>query len=109
MSYGRGSAFREAGIEMLAFRVEATGRIPRPVLARQEPGPSNPAAALKGARDVYFPSRDFVSTEVYDMEKLRAGNGLRGPAIIETPVTTIVLHPGQEARVDEYLNVVIEG
>lgn len=108
MSYGRGSAFREAGIEMLAFRVEATGRIPRPVLARQKPGPRDPAPALKGEREVFFPGQGFVSTVVYDMRKLRAGNALGGPAIIETPVTTIVVHPGQEARVDEYMNVVIE-
>jgi N-methylhydantoinase A len=30
-----------------------------------------------------------------------------GPAIVETKGTTIVVHPGNEARVDEYGNVVI--
>jgi N-methylhydantoinase A len=37
-----------------------------------------------------------------------AGNRVAGPAIIETPVTTIVLPPRQTATVDAYLNVAIE-
>ena len=108
MSYGRGSAFREAGIEMLAFRVEATGRIPRPVLAPQTPGQRNAGSALKGAREVFYPARGFVSTAVYDIGRLDPGNAIQGPAIVETPVTTIVVNPGQEARMDEYRNIVIE-
>jgi N-methylhydantoinase A/oxoprolinase/acetone carboxylase beta subunit len=31
-----------------------------------------------------------------------------GPAVIQVPDTTIVVHPGQAARVDPYGNVIIE-
>ena len=31
-----------------------------------------------------------------------------GPAIVETAGSTIVIHPGNEASVDDYGNVIIE-
>ena len=34
-----------------------------------------------------------------------SGMELTGPVIIEEQTSTIVLHPGQNARVDEYLNL----
>ena len=34
---------------------------------------------------------------------------MTGPAIIETPFTTIVVPEGKRAEVDTYLNIVIEG
>jgi hypothetical protein len=33
---------------------------------------------------------------------------IEGPAIIEEKTSTIVLHPGQHAEVDTYLNIEIE-
>ena len=37
-----------------------------------------------------------------------AGNRITGPAIVQVPDTTIVVHPGQAARLDPYGNVLIE-
>jgi N-methylhydantoinase A/oxoprolinase/acetone carboxylase beta subunit len=37
---------------------------------------------------------------VFDGEKLRCGNTLAGPAIVETADTTVVVHPGRTLRVD---------
>jgi N-methylhydantoinase A len=39
-------------------------------------------------------------TPVLDGEKLAAGNTIRGPAIVETADTTVVVHPGTRLRVD---------
>jgi len=67
---------------------------------------SDGAHALKGRRDVYFEEeRKFVSTRVYDFTKMYPGVELDGPAIVETPVTTIVINPRDLAVVDEYCNV----
>ena len=43
----------------------------------------------------------------YDFERLRPGNRVEGPAIVWTPITTLVLAPGHSARVDEYKNLVV--
>jgi N-methylhydantoinase A/oxoprolinase/acetone carboxylase beta subunit len=36
---------------------------------------------------------------------LQPGSEVIGPAIIETPITTIVVNPQDRAMVDEYFNV----
>ena len=51
---------------------------------------------------------DFEATPIFWGERLQAGNVVAGPAIIQVPDTTIVVHPGQAARVDPYGNVLIE-
>jgi N-methylhydantoinase A len=56
-------------------------------------------AALKGRRRAYFAGK-WVSTPIYDGVKLRARQTVVGPAIIEEPLTTIVVYPGQRARLD---------
>jgi N-methylhydantoinase A len=38
---------------------------------------------------------------------LEPGHQIRGPAIIEQLDTTTVIHPEQEATVDEYRNLII--
>jgi hypothetical protein len=39
---------------------------------------------------------------------MEPGNEIEGPAIVWTPITTIVLHPGQIATADEYRNLRVE-
>ena len=67
---------------------------------------ANPDVALKGKREVYFEEqRGFVSTNVYDFERLVPGTEFGGPGIVETPVTTIVVNPKDCAVIDEFRNV----
>jgi N-methylhydantoinase A len=40
------------------------------------------------------------TTPVFDGERLASGNQLKGPAIVETADTTVVVHPGRTLRVD---------
>ncbi|PYN92031.1 MAG: 5-oxoprolinase, partial [Candidatus Rokuibacteriota bacterium] len=66
-------------------------------------------AAHAAARPVYWAELgDFDDTPVFWGERLVAGNVVVGPAIIQVPDTTIVVHPFQTARVDPYGNVLIE-
>ena len=43
----------------------------------------------------------------YDFERLHPGHVVTGPGIVWTPITTLVVPPGQQARVDEYRNLVM--
>lgn len=66
----------------------------------------NQDQAVKEQRDVYFEEyRDFVKTKIFDFERLKPGIEISGPAVIETPVTTIVANPRDRAIVDEFHNV----
>jgi N-methylhydantoinase A/oxoprolinase/acetone carboxylase beta subunit len=59
-----------------------------------------------GKRKVYFD--DFITAPVFKMERLAPKNRIAGPAVIESPATTVLLHPDQRATVDSYLNLLIE-
>jgi N-methylhydantoinase A len=104
--YGKGSAYREAGKEIVTFRVIAIGALRKPTIRRDLPAASNPATALKGTRPVYFEEdRVFVATSVYDFERMCPGMNIAGPAVIESPVTTIVINPRDLATIDDFRNV----
>jgi N-methylhydantoinase A len=104
--YGRGSSFPGARLEIVTFRCRATAITPRPQLrpaATLEDGVA--AGASTGSRDVWWAERkECVATPVYDGQVLRPGNQILGPAVIETPDTTVVVHPGQSMRVDSFGN-----
>ncbi len=64
---------------------------------------SSGKAPIKGRRSAYFGGR-FVTVPIYDGPRVRAGQQMVGPAIIEEPFTTIVLHPRERARLDQFGN-----
>ena len=104
--YGAGTAFARAGIEVYALRVDAVGALTKPRLAPQPLGMSDAAAARKGERPAYFGGR-FVTTGIYERDRLGPGARLEGPAIVESPLTTVVIPPGHHAEVDGYRDLVI--
>ena len=107
--YGQGTAFREAGIEITLFRLDAIGQIKKPVLKTYQVGSQDPSKALLGEKEVYFyEAGGFVKTKLYDGTQIHAGNLLVGPSVVYYPGTTIVVGPDYKSSVDRYLNVVIE-
>lgn len=108
--YGAGAGFREARVEIVTYRVRTSAVSTRPALRpAPERGPTPPAAARAGTRPVYWSELgDLDATPVYQGEQLLPGNLVPGPAIIQVPDTTIVVHPWQTARLDPYGNVLIE-
>jgi N-methylhydantoinase A len=103
--YGKGSAFKDAGMEIGVFRVSAIGAIQRPTLSRQV---VQGEGAAPTHRDVYWRElKRFASTPIHNGARLAAHVRIEGPAIIEMPETTIVLHPDSAGQLDEYGNFVI--
>jgi N-methylhydantoinase A len=106
LTYGPGAGYREAGKEIMAFRVVAIGELNKPRLRKYPLLKNQAQAALKSERNAYFEeARDFIPTQIFDYGRLAPGSEIAGPAIIETPITTIVINPNDRAIVDEYLNV----
>jgi N-methylhydantoinase A len=104
-TYGKGSAFREAGIELTNVRVEAFGAARRPEL-KVETSAKAPAA---GRRRIFEPvAMQWMETAVYNWRELPVGFRIDGPAVIEHPETSVFVAAGQYARLDEGANITIE-
>ncbi|TIP52906.1 MAG: hydantoinase/oxoprolinase family protein [Mesorhizobium sp.] len=64
-------------------------------------GKSDPASAHKGVREAYIGGR-WHKANLYEMDLLQPGHEVTGPAIIEHPATTLVVHPQDRVHVDEW-------
>jgi N-methylhydantoinase A len=106
--YGVGAGFSEAGMEIDSLRVDAVGAVPKPLLveARGAEGPAGPARTQKGTRRAYFGGR-WLETAIHDYTAMQPGSTAAGPAIVEAPLTTIVLPPGYQGTLDGFHNLII--
>ena len=100
--YGRGSALAGAQLEIVVARLRARALTPRPKLvASKKATRAVPPSAKRKARSIYWPDLGkFRPTPVFDGEKLAIGNKIKGPAIVETADTTVVVHPSRTLRLD---------
>lgn len=104
-----GYAAREDAIELVNVRLTAVGVSPKPRFPALPQGTPDPAAALKGRRPVWFrESNAFQECPVFARERLRQGNVLLGPAIVEELDATTVIHPGYQASVDQHGNLLLQ-
>ena len=94
-------------VEIVNFQVTAIASIAKPQ-PRKFDAPQRPHAIPRGTRPAYFNASEPCEAPVWHRSDLPPGMRLAGPAIVEEQTSTIVLHPGQHAQVDEYLNIEIE-
>lgn len=95
-------------VEVINWRVVASG--PQPALSFSAGKPSSvDQRAEKGSRPVFsWREGAYVETRVYDRYALTPGTSFTGPAIVEERESTLVVSSRSRARVDDYLNVVVE-
>jgi N-methylhydantoinase A len=106
--YGEESAYRDAGIELVSFRFRGEGAVRKPELQVEEVGGEDAAGAIVKQVPAWVDRRGSIEELAgYDFERLVPGNRIPGPAIVWTPITTLVITPGQTARVDEHKNIVV--
>ena len=104
--YGEGAAFVEAGLEIMSFIVNAVKPAILPPTPKIRLESEDPSQAFKTKRDVFLPDgEEFVPVNTYEFERLRPGNAVNGPAIIEAPTTTMFILRGQIGVVDECKNL----
>jgi N-methylhydantoinase A len=104
--YGRGSSYRDARLEIVTLRLRATATTPRPKLAATKKMSAKiDRKAGRGKRDIYWAElKKSAATPIYDGAFLSPGNAIKGPAVIETTDTTVVVHPGRSLKVDAHGN-----
>ncbi len=92
----------EGGIFVESFILKAIVSTPKVELPKLPLEKSDPSAARKAERPVYWPEhKDFRATPIFTQESLRPGNVIAGPAVIEGEYTTIVVPPSMRFSIDE--------
>ncbi len=97
------------GVQLVTTRVEATGIVPKAAFPAHPEAGEDATTALAGTREVWLPEQArFVACPVYDRDRLQPGHRFAGPAIVEQMDATTVVLPGMIARVEPYLNLILE-
>lgn len=93
-------------VEVLHWRLSAIGPERQIEVRRYDVEPAAASTAVKSHREAWFPG-GFRRTPVYDRDLMRSGMEFDGPAIVEEREATAVIWPGDRARVDEHLAIVV--
>jgi N-methylhydantoinase A len=92
----------EAGYQITEVYLEATADKIRPTVPRYPlKGKKAPLRANKGKRHVYLDGK-WIEFDIWEMDLLDAGNTVDGPAIVEHPMTTLVIPPENYVELDQY-------
>jgi N-methylhydantoinase A len=97
----------DGGAEIVNLRAIARGRVPVPEIPAHEVGPSDPAPARRGTQRVWAGGKEH-DVPTFERSELTAGMRIPGYAIVEQYDATTVVLPGHVARVDPFLNLMIE-
>ena len=93
-------------VEFVALTVTAVGPTTDPRLPKLA---KRSDEARKGSRQVYFRFVGWVEAPVYERDLLGAEASVQGPAVVEEPMATTLVHPGHSLRVDDYGNCLLAG
>ena len=97
-------------IQVTTVRVEAVGLVPKAEFKPEPPTTARVADAITGWRKVWLPeAHGFTDCPIYDRRRLGNGHSITGPAIVDQMDSTTLVLPDQNAVVDPFLNLIIEG
>jgi len=100
-----GYSLEEEGtpLELINLRLLSIGQTKKPKFKEEKYAQEDPSKALKKKRKAYLPlKKTFEQVPVYDGHKLRHGNRVEGPAIIEQVNTTTFVTPEYNVLCDKY-------
>jgi N-methylhydantoinase A len=96
-------------VELVSLRLISLGTVPQAKLSPGKVSGRTVEEAMRGTRKVFFGKQHgMLNTQIYGRDALEPGHKLSGAAIVEQLDTTTVIHPEQEAIVDDYRNLIIK-
>jgi N-methylhydantoinase A len=96
-------------VELVSLRLISYGLVPQAKLSPSKAAGRKVSEAKTGERKVYFGKQHgTLNCQIYKRELLEPGHRVFGPAIVEQLDTTTVIHPEQEAAVDDYRNLIVK-
>ncbi|HYL85316.1 MAG TPA: hydantoinase/oxoprolinase family protein [Candidatus Angelobacter sp.] len=100
----------EGGVFIESFILKAIVPTKKVELPKMKLEGSDPSAARKGERPVYWPGgKGFHTTPIFGYEALRPGNVIEGPAVVEGEYTTLVVPGAMTFSLDERGLGILEG
>jgi len=100
--YASAARSPELGFSVTGVIMRGTVATQKPVLPEDpDAGPTPPAEARLGTRKFYR-HKKWVDAVIWQMESLKAGNEIVGPAIIESDATTFVVPDGFATTLDKH-------
>jgi len=104
-----GYAVKSEPVELVNVKLIAVGLVEKPKLEEKPLHKKKPLEeAVIAKRKVFFDQDNgYVETSVYRRERLKAGNVIDGPAVIEQYDATTVVYPCWTASVDRFGNIVL--
>jgi len=93
-------------IEIVNLRATGIGEVRKVELQKFDLDSENASQAVIEEHEIHFKG-GFLPTLIYDRDKLRPRNVIKGPAIITQTDSTTVILPEHDGKVDEYLNILI--
>jgi len=108
-TYEREYTYRlDAPVEFVGVHLVASAEVGKLTPAPLPVTGAEVVDARKSVREVDYELEGVHTADIYDGTRLEPGMGFGGPAIVETPGTTVVIRPGDEARMDQYGNLLID-
>jgi N-methylhydantoinase A len=106
--FGSGAVLGDAPVRILRIGVDVIGLIEKPDFRRAPSENEDAAGARLGTRRIHWPrAAAWIDTPIYDGHRLRPGNRVAGPAVVEYQGTNAVLPDAATAQVDPFGNLVI--
>ncbi len=94
-------------IELVNLRTTIISIVQKPEVKKIALGSTDASDAFKGTRRIFFTNTGFIDCPTYERNKLKSGNLVKGPAVIEQMDSTVVVTPEFNISVDEYGNLLM--
>ena len=108
IAYEREYTYRlDTPVEMVGVHVVATAKVGKMNLTKKSKSDKHVDSAQKAVRQVDYAMEGIHKATILDGTRLLHGMTINGPAIVEDPGSTTVIHPGNKAEIDGFGNVII--
>ena len=90
-------------VELINLRLICIGKTQKPAFRQEDYDGSDPSRAVKNHRKIFLPlQKQTKEVDVYDGLRLKFGNKISGPALLEQVNTTTFVTPEYNLMVDKY-------
>jgi N-methylhydantoinase A/oxoprolinase/acetone carboxylase beta subunit len=93
---------KPGGVYLDNFVLKVSIPTPKPAPPELPLEGADASAALTGKRQAWWLDQGWTDTSIYDADALRPGHRLEGPAIVEAPLTTVVVPPRMRYTIDRH-------